>query len=260
MVCHSKSWSRRVRRIIGSAAAALLAGPLAGCLVNPETGHTASAPRVAVTQLATPAPAGPGGVVYVLSPVGLNVRAGPGAAAERVGGLSQGSRLDVLGTTQADGRPWLHVRSRTGALDGWVLDDQELVIHREMAQHVESSSGYSNLFPAEWTLHSGNPATMESPTGDADPATLLVQSADSLDKLAATPVTAGGRELRQESPILVYGKTTYLTIYMLPGAGFEFVVKAKFEHAAYLFDYRQGARPQPDTALFKTLLASVIVP
>ncbi len=235
---------------------ALLAA--AGCLTSAPSGRSASAPRIIVTE-------GPTAVtaalepVWVLTPVGLNVRAEPDPQSQRVATLTQGAKLDVQQSRKFGTQTWLRVRSQSGQVDGWVLDDPDLVIHRAVSQHVESTAGYSNLFPATWTLKSGNPATMTSPPSDPEGGSLLIQSTDDVDKLLATPDSAG-KELRQESPIEVYGKTTYLTVYQLDAGGYEFAVRVKFAKSAYLFLYKQSARPQADTSLFKTLLSSVIVP
>ena len=139
-----------------------------------------------------------------------------------------------------------------------MLDSPETVIHREMAQHVEQSA-YSNLFPAEWQLNSGNPATMTAPSGGAEQATLLIQTAPDPNQLPATP-THPGQELRQEANLDLYGKPVFLTVYRLNGGGYEFTVKTKCKSLAYLLDYQQGARSQPDTGLFKALLSSTYAP
>lgn len=210
-----------------------------------------------VTEIAaSPSPAA--AAVYVLSPVGLNVRQAPDPGSERVTTLAQGARLEVLAQQQAAGGSWLRVRTQFGQLEGFVLDQPDLLIHREVARHVEAPAGYSNLFPADWQLKSGNPATMTAPSGEPAAAALLIQYADDITRLPSTP-SAPGRELREEAPVEVYGKTTFLTVYALDAGGQEYSVRVKFEKMAYLFDYRQ-AEGQPDTALFKQLLASVIVP
>ena len=141
-----------------------------------------------------------------------------------------------------------------------MLDRPDLVIHRSVSLHVEQGSGYSILFPSEWAPASGNPATFAGPS-TPDGGTMLVQTADDPAKLTATP-TAPGHELRQESPIEVYGRTTFLTIYKLDAGGYEQSVKVQFPKTkvAYLFDFKQPAGGDGSTALFKQLLSSVIVP
>src|SRR5262249_49609518 len=119
---------------------------------------------------------------------------------------------------------------------------------------------YSILFPNEWTPMSGNPATFTGPS-DATGGSLMVQTADDPAKLTATP-TSSGHEVRQESPVEVYGRTTYLTIYKLDAGGYEYAVKVQFPKTkvAYLLDFKQSGGSGPDTSLFKQLLDSVIVP
>ena len=228
------------------------------CNINPaSSSHTASAARVQVTELPK---SGPGsGSVWVLSPVGLNLRSAPDPNSTRLATLAQGVSLTVSQKQAVGADTWLHVTTQ-GGTEGWVLDRTDLVIHRAVSQHVEQSSGYSILFPAEWSPASGNPATFTGPSGPTG-GSMLIQTADDKSKLAATPTTPG-KELRQESPIEVYGQTTFLTIYKADAGGFEYAVKMQFPKTkvAYLFVFRQPDGSNPDTTLFKQLLGSVIVP
>ncbi len=198
--------------------------------------------------------------VWVISAVGLNVRSAPDPQANRLTTLTQGARLDVSEKQTVGSDTWLHVKSEGGQVEGWVLDRADLVIHRAVSLHVEQSTGYSVLFPAEWSPATGNPATFTGPSSP-DGGSLLIQVADDPAKLAATPMSPG-REVRQESPIEVYGRTTFLTIYRSDGGGFEYAVKVQFpkSKAAYLLDFKQPGGSDPDTTLFKQLLTSLIVP
>jgi hypothetical protein len=230
----------------------------AACTINPSANsqETASLPRVHVSAL----PSGAGGpAVWVLSPVGLNVRSTADANSTRLTTVTQGAKLMVSERLTVGSDTWLHVKTESGAYEGWVLDRPDLVIHRDVSQHVEQSPSWTMLFPAEWSPTTGNPATF---TGSSGPTggSMLVQTSDDPNKLPATPITAG-RELRQESPIEVYGRTTFLTIYQLNAGGFEFDVKVQFPKTkvAYLFDYKQPGGANPDDTLFKQLLGSVIV-
>jgi hypothetical protein len=233
----------------------------AACVINPpSSGHAASAPRVRVSEL-SPTPGFSANTVWVLSPVGLNVRSSPDPAATRLTTLAQDAKLTVAEKQSVGSDTWLHVKTESGQFEGWVLDRPDLVIHRAVSLHVESGSGYSILFPAEWSPASGNPATFTGPSTGAGAGSMVVQTGDDPTKLIATP-TQPGKEVRQESPIEVYGRTTFLTIYQLDAGGFEFDVKLQFPKSkvAYLFNYRQPQGSNPDTSLFKQLLASVIVP
>ena len=244
-----------IRSTVGALA---LAAALAACVINPpSSASTASAPRIQVTEQVRSGLSSSS--VWVISTVGLNVRATPDSQGDIVTTVTQSARLDISEKRTVGSDTWLHVKTQSGQFEGWVLDRPDLVIHRAMSLHVEGSSGYSVLFPAEWTPVSGNPATFTGPS-DATGGSLLIQTADDPAKLTATP-TSSGHELRQESPIEVYGRTTYLTIYKLDAGGYEYAVKVQFPKTkvAYLLDFKQPGG-DPDTSLFKQLLDSVIVP
>lgn len=231
----------------------------AGCLINPPSNPgAASAGRIAVTPVTRNVISNSS--VWVVSPVGLNIHSSADVNATRVATVGQGVRLDISEKTTVGPDTWLHVRSEGGNAEGWVLDQPDLVIHRQVSQNVEAS-GWSILFPSEWSPVSGNPATF---TGSSGPAggSMLIQTADDPAKLMATPISPG-HEVRQESPIEVYGRTTYLTVYKSDAGGFEFDVKTQFPKTkvAYLFDFKQPTSGgEGDTSLFKQLLDSVIVP
>ncbi len=239
---------------------ALLLLLAAGCTLNPSSNgvSTASAPRVQVTEV--PRSGATASSVWVVSTVGLNVRGAPDPQAAVVTTLTQSARLDISEKTTVGSDAWLHVRTESGQFQGWVLDRPDLVIHRSVSLHVEQGTGYSLLFPSEWSPTSGNPATFTGPS-TPDGGTLLVQTAADPKGLTPAP-TAPGHELRQEAPIEVYGITTYLTIYKSDQAGYEYTAKVLFPKTkvAYLFDYKQPGGSSPDTTLFKQILDSVIVP
>jgi hypothetical protein len=195
----------------------------------------------------------------VLTPLGVNVRSGPDVNAARLSTVSQGVRLDISESRKAGADNWLHVKSQNGQVEGWVIDRPDLLIRREVSQHVEQGGVYSNLFPSEWQLSSGNPATMTAPQGEDRDAVLTIALSPDIPQLPATP-TQPGQELRQEGPLDIYGKSAFVTIYKLNGGGYEFAIKTKCKAAAYLVDYRQSDRNQADTTLFKSLLSSVIAP
>lgn len=241
---------------ISAAALGLLA---AACVVNPPAnGRTASSGRVTVTE--QPPSGVSANAVWVVSPVGLNVRSAPDLQATRITTLSQSVRLNISEKRAVGSDTWLHVKSEGGNAEGWVLDRPDLVIHRAVSLHVEQGTGYSVLFPSEWSPVSGNPATFTGPSSP-DGGSMLIQAADDPAKLMPTPISPG-HELRQESPVEVYGRTTFITLYKLDAGGNEYDVKLQFPKtkAAYLFDFKQPGNRDADTSLFKQLLASVIVP
>jgi hypothetical protein len=195
--------------------------------------------------------------VWVLTPLGLNVRQDADLQAPRMATLAQGADLDVVESSKAGGQTWLHIRSQSGRIDGWVLDSPQLVIHRAVAQHL--NTGWSILFPEKWNFKEGNPATFTSPPSDPDGGLLTIQTADDTTKLLSTPLTSG-KEVRSEAPIEVYGKTTFITIYQLDSGGFEFATVVKSDSKkTFLFDFKQSARAEADTTLFRQLLESVIL-
>lgn len=228
------------------------------CGINTgSSGQQASGPTLVTHSPShSPTPTGPA-VVWVLSPIGLNVHATADLQGARVAILAQGAPLTVVEQRQAAGQTWLHIRTQSGLVEGWILDSADTVIHRSISQHLDS--GWSILFPEKWTFKEGNPATFTSPPGDPDGGVLLVQTSDDPNKLLTTPLTAGN-ELREEAPVEVYGKTTFTTIYQLSAGGFEFATTVRSDSKkAFLFDFKQSSRPQPDTTLFNQLLASVIL-
>jgi hypothetical protein len=248
---------RRASRWPGLLALALLA--VAACTFNPPSGGgTASAPRVNVTEV--PRSGASTNTAWVLSTVGLNIHSAPDTQASRVATVEQAVRLNISEKRMVGSDTWLHVKTEAGNAEGWVLDRSDLVIHREVSLHVEQGTGYSILFPADWSPVSGNPATFTGPTSVGG-GSMLIQTSDDTTKLMPTPISPG-RELRQESPIEVYGRTTFATVYRSDAGGFEFSVKLQFPKTkvAYLFDFKQPGGADADTSLFKQLLGSVIVP
>lgn len=241
-------------------AAAIVTGG-SSCALNELSGTppaAASAPRIEISVIPAPsagADAGTG-AVWVLTPLGLNVRSQPATSADRVTTLSQGTRLDVL-TTQAVGTAtWLQVKNQSGTIQGWVLDDPLLVGHREMSLHLDSAR-WSILFPATWSYQQGNPAAFNAPASEGGD--LLVQTGATPDGLLKVP-TVTGSELKQESPVEVYGVTTFITDYQLNGGGFEYEVRLRWsDHLAFLFLFQSGRQASPDSTLFRTMLASVII-
>src|SRR5438105_2774890 len=209
----------------------------AGCALNPPSNtSTASAPRVQVTEVSRSGVSA--NSVWVICTVPLNLRAAPDPQADRITMLGRGTRLDISERRTVSADTWLHVKTESGQFEGWVLDRSDLVIHRSVSLHVEQTSGYSFFFPSEWVPTSGNPATFAGPATAAG-GSLLIQTADDPAKLTATP-TAAGHELRQEAPVEVYGRTTYLTTYKLDAGGYEHAVRLQFPKTkvAYLFDFK----------------------
>jgi hypothetical protein len=233
---------------------------LLACLLLPACVVSTSAtptpiPSIVVTVRPGATPTPPPAKAWVLTPLGLNVRQDADLQSARLSTLPQSVEMDITETRKVAGQTWLHVRAQSGRVDGWVLDSPELVIHRAVAQHIDL--GWSILFPDKWVFKEGNPATFTSPPSDTDGGLLLVHTSDDPARLLNTPLTTG-KELRAEAPVEVYGKTTFITIYQLEAGGFEFASTVRGDSKkAFLFDFKQSARAEADTTLFKQLLGSV---
>jgi hypothetical protein len=192
--------------------------------------------------------------VWVVTPVGLNLRSAPGTTAQVVTILPWGAKLTISETQVVGADTWLHVQTDAGSA-GWVQDSPAVVVHRSMSKHIESA--YRHLYPSEWALQSGNPATLTSPTGDAEGITMTVATAADPAQLPMAPSSAGtglGDDSAQTGD-----KTYILHSYKLNSGGFESFVSFKEGSTAYLFDFKQARGASPDTPLFRTILGSVLI-
>ena len=246
--------SRIIRIAFGASLAVAVLLPMA-CAVGGGSPGTASSAATVTPPRPSASASQESGSAWVLTPVGLNMRAQPDASSERLATLGQGTQLDVL-DRKTGAQTWLQVRGHDrGTVVGWVLDTPELLIHRAVSSHYDGAQGWSVLFPTEWTL--ANAAAQTTFTGSGQ--VLSVVAGNDVANLPKTPLSAG-HEIRQESPIEIYGKTTYITVYQLDGGGFEYDSAAGFgTQKALLFSFRETSAKTADTALFKQLLASAIV-
>lgn len=230
----------------------------AACSLSGQSSSTASAPR---TYGGQPAPSAvTSNQVWVTSNVGLNLRADAGTDAQAIGQVNWGERLVVAESRDVAGDRWLHVKRDSGE-EGWIvarLKGEDTVATRAMSQHFADGGLYHNLFPADWSLQKGNPATFTAPPSDASKSSMLILTADDAGKLQPTPL-APGKPVRDDGPVLVYGLTRYFTIYHLDGGGFEYDLEVQASKTAYLFSFRQSAASQPDPALFRMLLGTVVL-
>src|SRR5439155_1608344 len=76
-------------------------------------------------------------------------------------------------------------------------------------------------------------------------------------QLPAAPLRQG-QKLGDDS-VQVGNPSYVLHSYKLDAGGFESFVSFKQGNTAYLFDFKQSTGSQPDTALFETILGTVIV-
>ena len=192
---------------------------------------------------------------FVLATLGLRLHQAPDAASPVIAVLRPAAQLDASERRTVAGSAWLHVHARSSPdVDGWVVDDPLLLTTTPMQEHVDANSGYSLLFPADWTFDADSPpaATFTAPDRKQ---ILTVQAADALEHLAKVPTAAGVAE-REEGPVDVYGKSPVITFYRLQGGGYELSVHLLWAAGrAFQFILHQ---PGSDSTLFKQILASVI--
>jgi hypothetical protein len=193
---------------------------------------------------------------WVLATLGLRLHQSPDTASTVVTVLRPGAQLDVTESRTVGGVAWLHVHAHSQAdLDGWVVNDPQLVTAIPMQQHDDASLGYSLLFPAAWTYTSGGPASSFFTSADGHQK-LTVEVADTLAHLPPEP-TAAGKADHEEGPLDVYGKSPVLTYYKLDAGGWELFGSFLWASGrAFGFVFRET---QADSSLLKQILASVII-
>jgi hypothetical protein len=199
--------------------------------------------------------------VWVLSSVGANIRSRPDPNSDRVATLGVGTKLLILGSEHVRATTWLHVRSESGQTEGWVLNDPDLVIHREVKQRNDPQAVYSILYPADWSVDEGNPTTFTAPQGDPQAGIFRIQAADDISQLPSLPLSPGKEAPTSEptKPVEVYGVTSFIAVYHSSDGGWEFAVEKKISNHVFLFDFQQPKRPSPDLTLFQQMLDSVTV-
>lgn len=231
--------------VVGFAAGAT-AVALAGCGLA-DVSEPATSPTL-IRLSPTPAPS-EASAAWVLSPIGVNLRAAPDPAAQRLGTIAWGVQLDVL--DRAPG--WLKVKAHEGTTVGWVAGDPTLVSTLAVKIADDTPGGYSLLVPADWTVAAGSPARFGNGTEQ-----LTIYLAPKVEQLPALPLRAGVQD-RQGGPVEVYGKTAFYTVYRSGAGGFEIALEvALAEGRAMLFDLT-GSAPSPEVPLFSQLIASVVV-
>ena len=193
---------------------------------------------------------------WVLATLGLRLHQAPDPTSTVVTVIRPGAQLDVTEARTVSNTAWVHVHAHAQPeIDGWVVNDPLLVTAIPMQQHDDASLGYSLLFPTAWTYAAGGPtqSLFNSPDGKQK---LTVEAADSLAHLPPEP-TAAGKADHEEGPLDVYGKSPILTYYKLDAGGWEMFLSFLWSPGrAFGFVYRA---PQPDSALLKQILASVII-
>lgn len=132
------------------AAAVALGVGLAAC---GSSGHHGTATTVARSTTVPTTTTVPGvqttGDRTVLSPIGLNVRAGPTKADRVVGTAAQGVVLTVLGYTSAAGG-WYHVKGSSAT--GWISGDPMLSAAGLFTTYSSGRLLFNALYPATWSV------------------------------------------------------------------------------------------------------------
>ncbi|MBO0703083.1 MAG: SH3 domain-containing protein, partial [Candidatus Dormibacteraeota bacterium] len=229
---------------------------LAACSIpgSRSGGHPSSARRSSPTAGSAPAHA-TSGTVWILPALGLQVHARPSLSARRVYTLACGAKVSTVEQTHAGGHDWLHVRSGSGGVNGWIVDSPQYEIDRSMTSYTLGGT-MTMLYPTTWSVQSGNPAIFTAPAGDPAGGTLHVQSAAQATSLPNLPMSAGTEDTAKESTISLDGIPTQVFVYLSNGGGTEYFVERKLGTLAYLIDLQQP-QSTPDTVFFLQLLASV---
>ena len=239
---------------VGNYMAALVAAlAIAGCSGGGSQPAASSARANASPHVSLPSPTtAPATTYWVLATLGLKLHQQPDLGSPAVTVLRPGAQLDA--TEHRNG--WIHVHADSQPdLDGWVVDDPLLVTTTPVQQDGSPALNFRVLIPQAWTPISEPDAThlagWQDPSGKPQ---LSVQEAATKDQLAKPPP---GHAVRQEGPVDVFGKTVLITVYAVDAGGFQY--ELVFEWAAGR-DYRiTGTNSKDDDALFKQLLASVVI-
>lgn len=154
----------------------LLAGcgsssPARGVVTNPPDQGTPSA-TVAVG----------GQVRTVLSPLGLNVRAGPGTTTAVIGTAAQGVTLSVLDRTDQNGG-WYKVRGET--VTGWITADSSLSAPGMFTAYRSTQRLFNVLYPQDWTFNETPEQVLFMPQKGG--VSIAVRTAASVSALPAAP-------------------------------------------------------------------------
>ncbi|HUC15965.1 MAG TPA: SH3 domain-containing protein [Acidimicrobiales bacterium] len=142
----------------------------------------------------------------VLSPIGLNVRAGPSKSAKVIGSAAQGTVLQLLGHTSQHGG-WYKVQG--ASVTGWISANPAYSAHGPFGSYT--STAFSVLYPAGWTA-TGSPrsgVTFRSPSPTEK---VVITTAANIAKLP--PVSHGVGISQSSSRIFVAcGVTGYFVTY-----------------------------------------------
>ena len=192
----------------------------------------------------------------MLATLGLRLHQAPDKASEVVTVVRPGAQLDITDQRAVEGTKWFHVHAHGAPeIDGWVVYDLALLTTTSMQQHLDTTSGYSLLFPTDWTFAQEGPNQASFTSADRGQK-LVLQTADSVEHLPAVPTVKGSLE-RQEGPVEVYGKSPLISYFKVEGGAYELTLSLLWAPGrAFQFDLHQ---PRADSTLLKQILESVII-
>ena len=145
----------------------------------------------------------------ILSPIGLNVRAGPSKSAKVIATAAQGTVFQLLAHTNRSGG-WFKVRGST--LTGWISADTGYSAPGRFGTY--NGSAFGVLFPAGWTS-SGTPKTGVVFRPPSSPERVVITTASSVARLPTVSQGAGVSESNSRQ-MVACGVTAYLRSYTTP--------------------------------------------
>ncbi|HEV3231325.1 MAG TPA: SH3 domain-containing protein [Candidatus Dormibacteraeota bacterium] len=247
----------RVRLALAGATVAMVAGC---ALPGQKAGVPAPSPSVVAP---SPSPSAFLRAVWVLSPIGVNLREGPDRTAKVLNSVPQGTQVTATGFSPGD-PGWYQVTFNGQA--GWIAAKGLTSVHPQLA-YASSGAGYYLLYPSGWQVTDrgadveivgaggsqapapGASAAIPAPTGPR----VYIHEGKDVDSVGNTPTSAGSVLSRDQ--VEVYGITTLEAVYSLTGGGVEADVRLKLDGThAVLINFRSNA--QADLATFTELLES----
>jgi hypothetical protein len=146
----------------------------------------------------------------VLSPVGLNVRAGPDRTAKVLGTAGHAAVLTVEGYVATNGG-WYKVKGET--VTGWISADPTLSAPGALQEYA--GNVFTALYPTGWSVSAANATRVEFDYGSS-PDSVVVISASAA---AGLPDGRSGYGRVSSSPVVVCGITSDLLTYRSDQAG-----------------------------------------
>jgi hypothetical protein len=212
----------------------------------------------------TPSPSGPLlRALWVLSPVGLNLRDQPSFSGKPLATVPQGTQVTATAFNPSD-VGWYQVTFQ--GQQGWIaskdnnsVPPQALVTTHPQLSYANPAAGYYFLYPATWQISEAGvnvqalqstpgPSTGLTPPPGAPQegqATMSVRQAQTVAQLPAIPTTQG--QSLNQTEFEVGGITAVRHEYQLIGGGLEGDLKVLYANdRALLITFRCGSQPDLD--------------